>query len=114
MPIKRHKRAAPWYAALGTLAALLAWLATHINVRMACALANGACAELTLGDLRGPIPGQVRPVQGRCPAGYEALEGACWGELETRPPCPVGAYTARQRCWLPLMDREREPRATGN
>lgn len=49
-----------------------------------------------------PLSGQARPRDGRCPAGYEVINGGCWLRAQKKPPCPVRTYRHLDGCFTPL------------
>jgi len=71
-------------------------------------------------QVRSGIPDQPGPNQkraGSCDPGRAEVEinGGCWVETKTPPPCPLGKQWEHEgRCWLPVAPAARAPTSGGS
>jgi len=69
-------------------------------------------ASVVMGSLPKPGPNQKR--EGDCDPGKAqvAINGGCWVQTTTPPPCPDGKQWQHEgRCWLPVGPTVRPPTA---
>lgn len=66
------------------------------------------------GKLPPPGPSQKRAGQCETRAAQVAIEGGCWVETKTRPPCPMGFQWEHEgKCWLPVAKAAPVPTSGG-
>jgi hypothetical protein len=65
-----------------------------------------------LGTLPSPGPNQKRASRCNPKAAQEAINGGCWVQTKTPPPCPEGLqWEHEKKCWLPVAEAKPVPQS---